>query len=605
MWPLFTGLCNRLKNCNNSNCRRYNTENRRAPGGDLVINVHARLVLTILALGTGAFLGGCAEMEPKPFEPSEGHIQSETTAAEADEGTIPDVVTQAPVLPEPEPAKPLEKYTVVVNEVPVKELLFALARDADLNVDLYPGIEGTVTLNAVDQTLPQILDRISRQIDIRYEFKNDNVIVTPDAPYFKNYRVDYVNMARDTVTTNRLTTQISTTGSTDVGGAAGGGGGGNTNNSTTDIESVSNNRFWQRLVSNIAAVIGDQADQQSGGNREVTGTDNVIPSPESGVVSVRATSKQHELIRKHIDQVIDNAQRQVLVQATIVEVTLSDQYQAGINWSALDIADSSISIITNTLGLPAESPPLPSPLEGSDSINSFLQLRYDGSDFTSLIRFLEEFGDTNVLSSPQAMVLNNQTAILKVVENVVYFEIESEISQGSLGAQPVISADSEARTVPVGIVMSLTPQISDSGEITLNVRPTVSRISQFVPDPAVQLIQSSQFGGGGDVEIPPNLVPQIEVRELESMLRLTSGQTAVLGGLMQNEEFDGRNAIPGVSRIPIIGKAFETKTKQYRKQELVIFLRPVVINNPGVNADLRDYRTFLPQADRSAGDSLQ
>lgn len=564
------------------------TRNKRAVLGVEVIRKRAGNTWPGLILALLLGVGGCAEIEPKPYERSEGHLKPDTDSA-AEAASIPSVVSEVPTLPEPVPPVALEKYTVVVNEVPVKEILFALARDSGLNVDLYPGVSGEVTMNAVDQTLPQILDRISQQVDIRYEFRENNIIVAQDDPFFREYRVNYVNMSRDTVTTNQLATQISTTGSTDVSGT-GGRSGANTNNSTTDIESISNNRFWQRLVANIAALIGEQQNiQQAGEGGDIPRTANVIPSPESGLISVRATGKQHEMIRKHIDQVIENAQRQVLVQATIVEVTLSDQYQAGIDWSALDIADSSISIISDTL-----STALPSPVQGANAVSSFLEITYDGTDVSSLIRFLEEFGNTNVLSSPQAMVLNNQTAILKVVENIVYFEIDSEVSQGTLGAQPIVSADSEVRTVPVGIVMSVTPQISDSGVITLNVRPTVSRVSQFVNDPAIQLLQSSQFGNGGD-DIPPNLVPQIEVRELESMLRLTSGQTAILGGLMQNTEVDARNAIPGVSRIPLVGKAFESKTKQYLKQELVIFLRPVVVNEPNLAADLQEYKPYLEQ----------
>ncbi|MEX0951529.1 MAG: type II and III secretion system protein, partial [Gammaproteobacteria bacterium] len=148
---------------------------------------------------------GCAEIEPKPFEPSRGHIQSDESAEPA--ANIPALVQQAPILPEPSPPAPTERYTVVVNEVPVRELLFALARDAEMNIDIYPGITGEVTLNAVDQTMPQILDRISRQVDIRYEFDDQNLYISPDTPFFQSYKVDYVNMSRDTTSSNRLATQ--------------------------------------------------------------------------------------------------------------------------------------------------------------------------------------------------------------------------------------------------------------------------------------------------------------------------------------------------------------------------------------------------------------
>lgn len=265
--------------------------------------------------------------------------------------------------------------------------------------------------------------------------------------------------------------------------------------------------------------------------------------------------------------------------------------QPGIDWEALDIAGSSISIISRTL-------PVAAPVAGP-----LMTLRYDGSDFGSVIRLLEEFGATNVLSSPQAMVLNNQTAVLKAVTNVVYFELRADTTSTQTTA--LTTVNTETRTVPEGVVMAVTPQISPDGTVTLNVRPTVSRISRFVPDPSIALIQAqfAQAGGViGDVDIPPNEVPEMEVREMESMLRLYDGQTAILGGLMQDETLEGTDAIPGLSRIPFLGRAFRTDTRQYRKSELVVFLRPVIVRTPSLSADLEDYRPVL---ERSVGTPRQ
>jgi MSHA biogenesis protein MshL len=161
-------------------------------------------IILISSIALFSFLTACAEIEPKPFVPSTGHINEEPQAA----GNIPQLATQTPVLPAPAPAVELEKYTVVVNEVPVKELLFALARDAQVNVDIDPVIEGVVTINAIDQTLPQILDRIARQVDLRYEYNGDNLQIMPDMPFLRTYTIDYVNMSRDTSSTNTVATQI-------------------------------------------------------------------------------------------------------------------------------------------------------------------------------------------------------------------------------------------------------------------------------------------------------------------------------------------------------------------------------------------------------------
>lgn len=554
----------------------------------------------LIALAGLLLLAGCAEFEHKPFPDSTGHIEAGETAPPPI--AIPKVVTQTPILPEPTPTSALEKYTVVVNEVPVKELLFALARDAELNVDIHPGIDGLVTLNAVDQTLPQILDRISAQAGIRYRFADNSIIISPDTPYFRSYTVNYVNMARSTTATNQLATQISTTGgSGTVGGSSSGGSGSSNNNSTTDVQSRSNHIFWQRLVANIAAIINDPVQVQVDADGTIPGSGNIIATPEAGLINVRATSKQHEYITKYITEAVTSARRQVLIQATIVEVALKDEYEAGINWRALDIADSSISIASNTLlnatGVGALG-------IGADS-NSLLALQYDGTDFSALIDLLGKYGNTRVLSSPQLMVMNNQTAILKAVQNFVYFEIEADTTSTQTNA--ITTVDSEVRTVPIGVVMAVTPQISEAGVVTLNVRPTVSSLFDTAEDPAIGLIQAqiaqNNPGNANIPEIPPNLVPVIRVREMESMLRLNSGQTAVLGGLMQNINAEDNSAVPGFADIPALGRFFETDSHSYEKSELVIFLRPIVVDNPSLNGDLADYRQFLdPEA---AGDLIE
>jgi len=526
-----------------------------------------RKFILISSLTLVSLLTACAEIEPKPFEPSSGHIDAETKAA----GEIPELVTQAPILAAPAPAVELEKYTVVVNEVPVKELLFALARDAQINVDIAPAIEGVVTINAIDQTFPQILDRIARQVDLRYEYDGDNLYIHPDNPFLRTYTIDYVNLSRDTSSTNTVSTQIAST----SGGGESGGGSGNT--STTDVTTVSTHHFWARLVSNISAILGEETTGASGGQVPVTTT--VIPNPESGVLSIRATASQHEQIQSFIDQVLVSAKRQVLIQTTIVEVTLSEDYQAGIDWSFIDRNLSGISLISTTLaGVALPATVLSSFVITGDIDNSPTSER----SLTSTITLLDEFGDTKILSSPQIMVLNNQTAMLKVVENIVYFEIDVEPGVVSLAGVTDPAIDTTAVTVPVGIVMSVTPQISEGGEISLNVRPTISRVIDFIADPNPEL----------DPAIP-NLVPQIAVREMESVLKLNDGQIGVLGGLMQDTRQDNDAGLPGVKDLGFFGNLFKSTSAQYTKTELVIFLRPTIVRNPSLDGDLQEYKKYL------------
>ena len=534
------------------------------------------LVLFTLAAG----LTACAQMEPEPFAPSAGHIlDAETPAVETQ---IPELVETVPALPEPSAQVPQERYTVVVNEVPVKELLFALARDAKINVDIHSAIQGSVTINAVEQTLPQILKRISKQVDMRYEYDGDNLFISQDSPFLRTYIIDYVNMSRDMNSTNTVATQISSTSGSGAGAAGGGGGGGGGgaggNNSTTDVTSDSDNNYWDTLAANIIAILAED-----NSNTDVI-ANSVIANPESGLLTVRATARQHEEIQRFIDQSIASAKRQVLIRVTIAEVQLNDEYQAGVNWSLINEATrSGINVVANTFTAAAAGTVGTLVLEYQD--NESRDQRFNAS-----LQLLDQFGDTRILSSPQLMVLNNQTALLKVVENIVYFEVDAETTQTQTNA--VTTVDTTAQTVPVGIVMTVTPQISESGEILLNVRPTISRVTEFVNDPNPSIADANT----------ENPVPQIVVREMESMLRLTDGQIGVLGGLMQDRESTNDDGIAGLNSLPGIGALFNTKTISQTKTELVIFLQPFVINNPGLRNDLEQYRDYLN--DFSAGNTV-
>ncbi|MCW5597336.1 MAG: type II and III secretion system protein, partial [Rhodocyclaceae bacterium] len=204
---------------------------------------------TIASLLSATFLAACTAPQVKP--PSSGHINADS-APPAAKSNIPSPVQQSVTLPAPKPAAKVETYSVVVKDVRVQELLFALARDAKLNVDIHPGISGTVTLNAIDQTLPQLLNRIAKQTDMRFELDGPNLVVMPDTPYLRTYKVDYVNMTRDTTGNVAINTQIASISPTAAGaGGAGAAAGGTSGNvSSTKVDNVAKNRFWETLEQN-------------------------------------------------------------------------------------------------------------------------------------------------------------------------------------------------------------------------------------------------------------------------------------------------------------------------------------------------------------------
>lgn len=494
-------------------------------------------------------VAACAQL---PLPSPSGHLGAGDLPAVAT-AAAPQPVMRSFALPAPRPAAAAETYSVVVNKVPIESLLFALARDGGLNVDIHPGLQGSVTLNAIDQTLPQLLNRIARQVDMRYELDGPNLVVLPDTPVQRAYRIDYVNLSRGMNGTVATSTQIATTSSA-VGPARSSSG----NASITQIESTSANRFWESLEANIRAILGVAAESAA-----------VVCNRESGVVMVNASARQHARVGEFIDHVQRAARRQVMIEATIVEVALGEGYQQGIDWRRLGSPDWRVE-----------------PRGTADSGGGIVPtLSYLSGNLDIKLDLLETFGTTKILSSPRLSVLNNQTAMLKVVEEVVYFLVDASTTQYDNADREKITATTTPQSVSVGMVMALTAQVSEQGEIILNVRPTISSISGFKDDPNPSL---------GSI---PNRVPQIRTREIESVLRLRSGEIAVLGGLMEDKIDYDTGRIPLLGRVPLLGEAFTHRDNAVRRTELVIFLRPVVISDPSLAGDFSGQRERLPDAD--------
>jgi MSHA biogenesis protein MshL len=573
-------------------------------------------------------MAGCGT---RPVPKPEGHIQAETEAARSS-ASIPQVLRIAPLPPPPQAREAEIKYSVVVANQPVREVLLAMARETRINFDIHPGIEGAVNLNAIDQTLKQILNRIAKQVDMRWEADGQTITVMPDTPYLRNYRVDYVNMSRDVSETIGIATQVI---SGAVGGAGAGAGGSGSNNSTMSITATSKHRFWETLEKNIrdmlretdkllpegssetfvqnrgqAAISSNQArtttqpragrttTTQSGTTATTQPGDtqtreasefveqrltfreaaSVVVNAETGVVMVRATSRQHEKVQEFLDVVLGSSKRQVLIEATIVEIALNDNYQAGVDWSALGLNGLGYSFRQNLIGANLADAP-------------FFSIAYNnpnaaaGGSISSTVKLLDSFGRTRVLSSPKLMVLNNQTAMLKVVDNRVYFSVKADTVTNQTTS--VTTFTTQQNVVPVGFIMNVTPQISEGDMVTLNVRPTVTRIIDTVDDPNPALAAARVT----------SKIPVTQTREMESVMKVASGQTAILGGLML-DSFEGqRDGLPVASRIPVLGDLVSYRNDRAQKTELVIFIRPLVIRDASLEGDLSSYRHYLPNRD--------
>ncbi len=562
-------------------------------------------VIPVSVLAAGLLLAGCMTptrtASPVATDGAATPVEQKTANAPSSEPSppaatplaeapIPSIAGSTPfLLPADESRLPLATYTVSMVDAPLREVLFSLARDAELNVDIYPGIDDRITLNAVNQTLPAILDRIVEQTHLQYQIKDSVILITPDKPFRRSYSLNYLQTKRSSQSGMSVSTQMATS----EGGADGGNG-----SRVTLTSSDSAMDFWDNLVTNILHMVESPGEKEGGTAAANTGNAinpatnpatnpaaNPLANPKvvlnraTGVVNVLATNRQHKQIQAFIDRIMRIAARQVFIEATVVSVELSDSYQGGVDWGLLE-AGSGAADPNNSQSLLNKN--LIAPPNLSLTLNRtkipFLSGVLGGRDLTATVRLLSQFGNAKVVSTPKVTVLNNQTAVLRVTTNQVYFEIKvtpATIQTSNGGAQTLIPGTTQTlvRTAPVGFIMQVTPQIDDNEIITMNIRPTLQRISQWVdnPDPNMRTNLT------GAAFTPPQ-VPVIQVQEMDSVLRVTSGQVAVMGGLMQDETNKNMDGVPILSQLPFVGPLFSYRNDGNTKKELVIFLRPIILN---------------------------
>jgi len=486
----------------------------------------------------------------------------------------PPIPAPAPIVVAPEPPSPADTRRVslaVTEDVPLRDVLFRLAREAGIDLELDPSITGGVIAIAHDRPFIEVVDRLAAQAGLRYSMRNGVLRVERDTPYLKTYRVDYPNLVRKGVTSIRSSTDISTS----VANASGTpGGGSNASKSEVSVETVSD--YWDEVRASIGAILASAPPAAGGGEpgpaTEAGTVDRRFTiNRQAGLLTVFATGREHAEIGHFLDRLRDSSSAQVLIEAKIVEVLLDDGYQTGIDWSLLadDLA------ISGQLGTAFVL-----------DATGFTRFALDTGDFDAAVTFVQEFGTARTLSSPRLLALNNQQAVLKVAENDVFFTVDVDLAVlGNVNnAQVVQSIDTEANTVPIGLIMTVQPSVDRaSRDITLNLRPTVTRVVRRVQDPNPELAAANVVSE----------IPVVEVREVDTVVRMHSGEIVVMGGLMQERTINNSQRTPGLADIPLLGELFTGRDDQAQVSELVIFLKATIVDGPTYHAqDQRVYDAF-------------
>lgn len=535
---------------------------------------------------------------------------------------IPDL---AQVLAAPRPPKIANAKLVtlsVTDDVPMRDVLFELGRLANVDIEVGSGLDTYgINLRATDRPFNEVIERIADLGGLRYSVQGNSIRVERDLAYMKNYTLDFVNVVRSSQSSYTLSTSIlagasgggSGGGQTGGGGTSGGGSGGGsgttggrvgTSGSSSSIDAQSESDLWASLEASIteilnyfpqgggaAALNADSATAAAGapaggatagGAAGTTQSSGFVINRQAGVLSVNATQRQHEMIERFLAMLQRNASAQVLIEAKIVEVSLRDQFLAGVDWN---------SVIGNFGGV-GISPGTFTPI---GDVNSSMNFASNGAttfginegDLDILVNLTERFGTTRTLSSPRLSAINNQQAVLTFAQNVVFFDCTVEsptaTTTDTSTTESSGSADCEANSVPIGIILNILPSINmDKQEVTLSVRPTLTRQVGQQENPEGRLIAAIVAQQGGDPStVPRTFVPVIEVREIDSVMKVKSGGVMVIGGLMEDATTTENRGIPGMSDLPIVGSAFKSRDEDMRKRELIIFIKATIINPDG------------------------
>jgi general secretion pathway protein D len=471
------------------------------------------------------------------------------------------------------PEKMKKKVSLSLNEtISLKEPLVELARQIDIDLQLDPQISSKMVYSAKDRPFIEIIEDICEAGNLRYKIKGNSLKIENDTPYPYTYNVQFLNLSRTTENHISVATDVFSSVQNRLGTAD--------NGSNSSVNAKAQSDFWIELETNLKTLLG--ADGK--------GENRFSIHKQGGMITIVASSKEHKVIDDYFQKLKQVVGAQVLIEAKVIEVSLNEQYRSGINWQK--IAGGYLNFDA-PFGTIAQRPAFMDPTSAQGDM---ISLGLKGKSFTGIIKAIEEFGGTRTLSSPRLTVMNNQTSILKVAQNQVYFRLNYDKQFNLNINRESISVSSDIQTVPIGLVMSVQPSIDQTtGDIILSLRPTISRLSKSVNDPAVDIAFNANHHRDSQVQPKPSLVPIVEVREIDSVLRLKTGQIAVLGGLMEKRDANTNAKLPGAGDIPVLGNLFQSTANTEELVELVILLKATIIEDTTTTdtADQRLYEDYI------------
>ncbi|MCE3604117.1 pilus (MSHA type) biogenesis protein MshL [Massilia sp. P8910] len=580
-----------------------------------------------LVMASAALLAGC---ESTPKRDTYDNITAQMAAAarpvpaaaRSDDAVaaalLPPVAALAGQLPKSRQALE-ERFNVSFNNVPAQQFFNSIATGTRYNMLVHPEVSGNISANLKDVTLAEALDAVREMYGYDYRIEGNRVSIKPLTMQTRMFQVNYLVGNRKGKSNLRVTsTSVSNAGTSNSGGGSGSSGqgnnsSGNNNNNqggegatteradSSNVSTTSESDFWVELKASIGAIIGSKEDGRT-----------VVVNPQSGVVVIRAMPEELRNVDLFLKATQLSVGRQVILEAKILEVELNDSYQSGINWASfasfpgshgnrvstglltpgttlrpLPFDGGQPPVITDGKGIAASTGFLLS--NAASAAGSMFGLAFQTSNFAALISFLESQGTVHVLSSPRIATINNQKAVLKIGTDEFYVTgVSTTTSTGA--TNNTVSPSVTLQPFFSGVVLDVTPQIDDKGNILLHVHPSVSQVTT--------VNKSVSLGSAGNLSLP---LAASSTSEIDSMVRGQDGRVVAIGGLMRQSSTADGSQVPGAGSVPLIGGLFRNKANVNQKRELVVLIKPTIVDGPnGWNQDLLDTSRRFDDLDPNA-----